>query len=104
MTANEMAESNGTQSRVEVLGSTQRWLINKPIIKVYWNGDKVGAVQHGGQFTFEVVSDGEIRFKYSARSAELGVKSGGVTKIQLSWDRIRGRLVAQVVDPVSGER
>jgi hypothetical protein len=92
------------KSRVEVIGSTQEGFVNKPTVKVYWNGEEVGAVQHGGRFAFEIASDGEVRFKYAFRSVKLRVKPGGVNKIQLSWDRTWGRLVAQVVDSAAVER
>lgn len=98
MTESETAGADSAgEWRVEVIGSTQRWIVNKPLIAIYWNGDKVGAVEHGGRFNFNIVADGDVRFKYSVRSAELSVKAGGDTTIQLSWDRLWGRLVAKAI-------
>ncbi|TFD93999.1 hypothetical protein E3T61_03095 [Cryobacterium lactosi] len=80
---------------VEVHGSTQSGFLNRPRIRVFWNGTEVGGVDHGGRFRFEVEGDGEARFRYSFRSARLNVNAAdAVTPIYLSWDRTWGRLIA----------
>lgn len=85
-----------SSARVEVFGSTQGGFVNNPAIAVYWNGVKVGTVEHFGRFEFEINGPGEIMFKYSFRSRKLRLEaSQPVIRLQLSWDRTWGRLLAE---------
>jgi hypothetical protein len=84
--------------RVEVLGSTQTGFINNPAIAVHWNGSKVGTVAHAGQFSFDIDGPGELLLKYAFRSRKVKLEPSGQTiRIQLSWDRTWGRLLAEQV-------
>ncbi|MBB1496151.1 ankyrin repeat domain-containing protein [Propioniciclava sp. MC1595] len=93
---NVLQQPSGSRATttVEVIGSTQTGFINKPTIKVYWNGTEIGRVEHGGRLHFDIDSDGEVRFRYAFRSAKTQVTLAGATKIYLGWDRTWGRLVA----------
>lgn len=83
-----------TRATVEIVGSTQTGFLNYPAVKVYWNDKEIGRVPHGGTFDFEIEADGEVRLKYSFRSARVAVKVSDPTKIYLGWDRTWGRLIA----------
>jgi hypothetical protein len=93
-TLSNSADAAPSKSQVEILGSTQSGFINMPTIKVFWNGKHVGRVEHGGRFTFDIETEGEVRFKYLFRSASLRIKPGSRTRVQLSWDRASGKLIA----------
>lgn len=85
-----------TSARVEIHGSTQGGFVNNPTIGVFWNGKRVGAVEHFGSFEFEINGPGEIMFKYSFRSRKLKLEPNeSVIRLQLSWDRTWGRLLAE---------
>jgi hypothetical protein len=88
--------SVSTSPRVEVRGSTQGGFVNNPVIAVYWNDTLVGTVEHFGRFEFEINEPGEIMFKYLFRSRKLRLEpSQPVIQLQLSWDRIWGRLLVE---------
>ena len=88
------------ESKVVVYGYTQQFAIN-PKVQIFWNGSPVGAVKKGESFTFEVTQDGEVSFKSSVRKAAVRVQAGRVTNIKISWDRITGKMIPQVVDTVT---
>lgn len=83
-----------------VYGYTQQFLVN-PKVKIFWNGEPVGAVKKGDSVSFDIEEDGEVSFTSSVRRASLLVEAGQVTKIKLSWDRITGKLIPQKVDSVT---
>jgi len=86
------------RTRVEVLGSTQSGFAHSRAITIYWNGQEVGAVEHDGSFAFDIAAEGEVRFKWKFRSRKLHLKPDDPTiRIQLSWDRTWGRLLASRV-------
>jgi hypothetical protein len=68
---------------------------------VFWNGSPVGSVKKGDRISFEIDADGEISFKSSIRKASLRIQAGQVTKIKISWDRISGKMIPQIVDVVT---
>lgn len=82
------------KGRIEVIGSTQMGFAMRPTIKVYWNGQRVGSVAHGGSFGFDIETDGVVQFRHLFRSAKIRVKASRVATIHLSWDRDSGRLLA----------
>ncbi len=88
------------ESKVVVYGYTQQFAIN-PKVQVFWNGSLVGSVKKGESLTIDVDADGEVSFKSSMRKASLQVKAGRVTNIKLSWDRVTGKMIPQVVDVVT---
>ncbi|HEY6730688.1 MAG TPA: zinc ribbon domain-containing protein [Solirubrobacterales bacterium] len=88
------------ESKVVVYGYTQQFAFN-PKVHVFWNGAPVGSVKKGGAISFDVEEDGEVSFKSSIRKASVPVEAGRVTNIKISWDRITGKMVPQVVDAVT---
>jgi hypothetical protein len=88
------------ESKVVVHGYTQQFLIN-PKIRVSWNGAELGSVKKGAVLTHQVAIDGEISFRCNGRKASVPVTAGQVTNIKLSWDRITGKMIPQVVDVVT---
>lgn len=88
------------ESKVVVYGYTQQFAIN-PKVRVYWTGRPVGSVKKGDSISFDIDADGEVSFKSSIRSASVRVEAGRVTNIKLSWDRITGKLIPQIVDVVT---
>lgn len=88
------------ESKVVIYGYTQQFAIN-PKVQVFWNGVLRGEVRKGERLEFPIGSDGEMLFKSSLRSASLKIPAGRVTNIKLSWDRITGKLIPQIVDSVT---
>jgi len=88
-----------TGSKVVVHGYTQWFLIN-PKVQIYWNGDRVGAVEKMVSMSFDVGGDGEVSFKSSMRSAaSVHVQAGRVTTIKISCDRVSEKLVPHETGP-----
>jgi hypothetical protein len=85
------------ESKVVVHGYTQMFAHNPPV-RVFWDGEEVGSVAEGGALTVEAPADGFVSFKCNLRKANVPVKAGSVAHAKLSWDRITGKLVPQVVD------
>lgn len=96
MTNEKSLEPTGGESQVVVHGCTQRLLIN-PEVRVFWNGERVGSVGKGGRITFDIDGDGEVSFRASRRTASLRVPAGQVTEIKISWHRITGKMIPQIV-------
>lgn len=88
------------ESRVEIFGYTQQFAVN-PAVKVIWEGREVAKLKKGEAFSFDIESDGEVQFKVSMRTASAQVHAGKVNRIKLSWDRITGKLIPQIVDSVT---
>lgn len=89
------------ESKVVVYGYTQQFAIS-PKIDVFWNGDQVGSVKRGDSLAFDITEDGEVSFRGSRiRRASLHVQAGRVTNIKISWNRLTGKMVPQVVDVVT---
>jgi hypothetical protein len=88
------------ESKVVVYGYTQQFAIN-PKVQVFWNGSPVGTVKKGESLEIDIEQDGEISFKSSIRKASLRVQAGRVTNVKISWDRITGKMIPQVVDVVT---
>ena len=85
------------ESKVMVYGYTESYLLNPPV-KIYIGENLVGEVKKGGLFENDIESDIELTFKCNLRKASVEVKAGRVTKIKLSWNRLTGQLVPQIVD------
>lgn len=83
-----------------VYGYTQQFAVN-PKVQVFWNGTLVGSVKKGEFISIDVEADGEVSFKSSFRRASLRIQAGRVTNIKISWDRITGKMVPQIVDVVT---
>lgn len=96
MTSEKSRIPIGQESKVIVHGCTQRLLIN-PEVRVFWNGERVGSVEKGERISFEIDGDGEVSFRASRRTAALRVPAGQVTEIKISWHRITGKLIPQIV-------
>ena len=88
------------ESKVVVYGYTQQFLVS-PKVAVFWNGAPIGSVKRGDLLSYDVAADGEISFKCNMRKASLKVPAGRVTNIKISWDRISGKMVPQVVEAVT---
>lgn len=88
------------ESKVVVYGYTQQFAIN-PKVSVFWNGQPVGAVKKGDALQFDIDKDGEVSFKCNMRKASVHASAGRVNSIKLSWDRITGKLIPQVVNSVT---
>lgn len=87
-------------SKVVVYGYTQQFAVN-PKVRVFWNGAPVGSVKKGDCISFDIDAGGEVSFKSSLRKASLRVHAGRVTNIKISWDRITGKMIPQIVDVVT---
>lgn len=85
------------ESKLIVASPVQTFLVN-PKIRVYWRGREVAALGKGESVTIPIDADGEVRFEASVRSARLAVRAGEVTRVQLMWDRVSGKLLPQVVE------
>ena len=88
------------ESKVVVCGYTQQFAIN-PKVQVFWNGSPVGWVKKGDRISIDIDADGEISLKSSVRKAALRVQAGRVTNIKISWDRITGKMIPQIVETVT---
>jgi hypothetical protein len=88
------------ESKVVVYGYTQQFAIN-PKVQVFWNGAPVGSVKKGDCISFTIEADGEVSFKSSMRKASLRVRAGRLTNVKISWDRITGKMIPQIVDVVT---
>lgn len=88
------------ESRVVVYGYTQAFALN-PAVQVFWDGAEVGKVPQGGVLTIDVSADGVLSFRCNMRKAKIHVRAGAVTNVKLSWNRITGRLVPQIVETVT---
>ena len=86
-------------SKAMIYGYTQSFVVNPPV-KILVNGLEVGSVSKGGLFELPLARDTLITFKCSFRKAEVLVRAGQTTKIKLSWNRLTGQLVPQIVDTV----
>ncbi len=87
-------------SKVVVYGYTQQFAVN-PKVQVFWNGASLGTVKKGDCISFDIDADGEVSFRSSMRKASLRVRAGRVTNIKISWDRITGKMIPQIVDVVT---
>lgn len=85
------------ESKVMVYGYTESYLLNPPV-KIFIGENQVGTVKKGGLFENDIETDIELTFKCNMRKAKVEVKAGRVTKIKLSWNRLTGQLVPQIVD------
>lgn len=88
------------ESKVCVYGYTQQFLIN-PKVEVFWEGKSMGKVAKGEMLEFDIQNDGVVEFKCKPRGAQSEVKAGRINRIKLSWDRITGKMIPQVVDQVA---
>ena len=87
------------ESKVMIYGYTESYLFNPPV-NIFIGGQFIGSVAKGNLFEIPIAYDTVILFKCSMRSAKITVPAGRVTKIKLSWNRITGQLVPQIVDAV----
>lgn len=89
------------ESKVIVAAPVQAFLVNPKVI-VYWGGKAVAKLARGQVAEVPIDRDGTMRFEASVRTAELAVGAGRVTRVQLGWDRISGKLVARQVEQIGG--
>ncbi len=89
------------ESKVIVASPVQAFLVN-PKVTVSWGGKAVAKLARGQVAEVPIERDGTMRFRASGRSAELTVRAGGVTRVQLGWDLISGKLVARQVEHIGG--
>jgi DNA-directed RNA polymerase subunit RPC12/RpoP len=85
------------ESKLIVSAPTQQMLFS-PKVRIFLDGTAVGEVRKGETQSVTITADGTVSFEAAGRSARLPVQAGRVTRIQLSWNRISGGLVAQTVD------
>lgn len=90
-------------SKVVVYGYTQQFAMN-PKVSVFLDGEQVGQVGQGERLEIDLTEDAEVSFKCNMRKAKVRVPSGELTNVKLSWNRITGKMVAQVVDTVTPAR
>ena len=90
-----------TESKVIVAAPVQAMLMN-PKVAAYLDGREVAKLKRGELAEIPIDHDTTLSFTAGIRSTELAVKAGAVTRVQLGWDRISGKLVAQVVESISG--
>lgn len=90
-----------TESKVIVAAPAQAMLLN-PRVVAYLDGREVASLKRGELAEIHVDHDTTLSFTAGIRSTEIAVKAGAVTRVQLGWDRISGKLVAQVVEAISG--
>lgn len=89
--------SKKEESKVLVYGYTESYLIN-PKVKIFVNDNEIGSVAKGQVYEFKINEDTEITFKCSMRKASIMAKAGQITKVKISWNRITGQLVPQIID------
>lgn len=86
-----------TESKVIVAAPVQAFLIN-PKILVTWNDQTVARLAKGEMVTIPVETEGRLTFSAGIRSASVEVRPGQITRIQLTWDRVTGKLLAREVE------
>lgn len=84
-------------SKVMVYGYTQTFLVNPKVI-VYMNGQEVGSVANGGVIEIPITETSEVEFKCSLRKSTISAPFGQVTKVKISWNRLTGKMIPQVID------
>lgn len=85
------------ESKVIVAAPVQTFLVN-PKIVVTWNDREVARLRKGEVTTIPVDAGGVVGFKAGMRSATMEAHAGRVTRIQLMWDRVSGKLIAREVE------
>jgi len=90
------------EGRVTVYGYPEVFAVN-PRVRIFWNGSEIGSVGRGGVFSFDIVDDGEVRFKVALRSTALLLFADDETEIELSLDRISGKVIARPLTSASAE-
>jgi hypothetical protein len=90
------------ESKVVVYGYTQQFAVN-PDVRVFWNGKPVGSVKKDGLLSFDIDTAGKLSFKCNMRKAALQVPAGRVTNVKISWSRITGKMIPQLVDLATPE-
>jgi hypothetical protein len=88
------------ESKLIVSAPAQQMLFS-PKVRVIIDGRTVAELRKGDVQTIDLDGDAAVRFDAAGRSAELSVQAGRVTRVQLSWNRITGGLVAQPVDALT---
>jgi hypothetical protein len=91
------------ESKIMIYGYTQAFLLN-PFVDIYINNQNVGKVGNVKRtpipFEYKIDKDCELLLKCGFRKATIPIKKGKTTKIKISWNRITGQLMPQVVDNV----
>ena len=90
-----------TESKLIVAAPAQAFLVS-PKIRVELDGREVARLKKGELAEFPVAADVVARFSVGPRSATVRVAAGRVTRVQLSWDRISGGLIAREVETIVG--
>ena len=85
------------ESKVMIYGYTESYIFN-PKVKIFINDQEVGSVAKGQLFEMNIDRDTEIVFKCNMRKSSIIAKAGQITKVKLSWNRITGQLVPQIID------
>ncbi len=80
---------------------TQAMLIN-PKVYITIGGEDVAVIKRGEIARVPLAADAEVTCTSSIREVTFSVRAGRVTRVQLAWDRISGKLVAQEVDAFTG--
>lgn len=82
-----------TDNSIEIFGYNEVYAVN-PAVKIFFNGTEIGQVQKAGYFNFQPESDGLLTFKCYFRNTKVNIQKGENLKIQLSWNRTWGNLIA----------
>jgi len=88
---------SNNESKLIIYGYTDSYLINPPV-KIFLNDKEVGQVAKGQMFELELKQDSVILFKCNMRKAKLDVKSGKITKVKITWNRLTGQMIPQIID------
>lgn len=89
-----------SESKIVIYGYTQMFAITIKV-QVFWNGESIGISKKGDKMEFPIDQDGILKFKAQMRTAELNIKAGKVTNVKVSFDRISGKMIPQIVDVVT---
>jgi len=88
---------------VVVVAAPNQAMLMSPKVHVHWAGREVAVLKHGERATIPVDADGVLFVAAGLRSTQMSVRAGRTTRVQLGWDRISGKLVAQEVDVLAGQ-
>lgn len=79
-------------------------MLVSPKIRVELGGVEVARLKRGELAKFPIGADGPAVFSANGRSVTVQVRAGRVTRVQLSWDRIGGGLIAREVETIAAGR
>lgn len=90
---NRILDSENTKKTITIFGYKEPFAIN-PSVKIYQNGKYIGSVNRNERFNLLLERDSLLEFKCSIRSTSINIPINNPQDIQLSFDRISGKLLA----------